>query len=74
VSGSGDKLELVSGRWPAGADEALVTASGVDSGLPSTGQQTLSIAGSDRTLAIVGVARAASLYDTVGARDGCRAT
>jgi putative ABC transport system permease protein len=64
--GLGDKLELVSGRWPAGADEALVTASGVDSGLPSTGQQTLSIAGSDRTLAIVGVARAASLYDTVG--------
>lgn len=64
--GLGDKLELVSGLWPAGADEALVTASGVDSGLPSTGQQTLSIAGSDRTLAIVGVARAASLYDTVG--------
>lgn len=64
--GLGERLELVSGRWPVGADEALVTASGIGRGLPASGQRTVSIAGVDRTLAIVGVARAPTLYDTVG--------
>ena len=64
--GLGERLELVSGRWPVGDDEALVTASGIDSGLPSSGKQTVSIAGADRTLTIVGMARSASLYDRVG--------
>lgn len=66
--GLGERLELVSGRWPVGADEALVTASGMDRGLPASGPATVSVAGAgaEQTFTIVGEVRAGSLYGDVG--------
>lgn len=66
--GLGERLELVSGRWPEGADEALVTASGIDRGLPAKGPVSVSIAraGAEQSFAVVGVARVGSIYGDVG--------
>ena len=64
--GLGERLELVSGRWPDGTDEALVTASGIDRGLPASGPATVTVGRAEQTLAIVGVARVGSLYGDVG--------
>lgn len=64
--GLGERLELVSGRWPDSATQALVTASGIDSGLPPGGPVTVTIAGSRQSLDVVGVARAKSLYGDPG--------
>lgn len=54
--GLGDKLRLVSGRWPQGTTQALVTAYGMSRGLPDAGRLTVTVDGTEHTLAIVGVA------------------
>ena len=54
--GLGDKLRLVSGRWPQGTTQALVTAYGMSRGLPDSGQVTVTVDGTEHTLDVVGVA------------------
>ena len=56
--GLGEKLRLVSGRWPQGDREALVTAYGMFRGLPDGGPLTVTVEGEDYSLDIVGVAEA----------------
>jgi putative ABC transport system permease protein len=54
--GLGDKLRLVSGRWPEGKGQALVTAYGMSRGLPDSGRLTVTVDGAEHTLDVVGVA------------------
>ena len=56
--GLGEKLRLVSGRWPQGDREALVTAYGMFRGLPDGGPLTVTVEDEDYSLDIVGVAEA----------------
>ena len=56
--GLGEKLRLVSGRWPQGDREVLVTAYGMSRGLPDGGPLTVTVEGEDYSLDIVGVAEA----------------
>ena len=60
--GLGDRLRLVSGRWPRGTAEALVTGYGISRGLPSSGSVTVSVDGTDHTFDLVGVAQTQSYY------------
>lgn len=56
-SAAGDRARLLTGRWPATADEVLVTPLGIRDGLPSTGTIRLLIEGADekpRDVTIVG--------------------
>jgi putative ABC transport system permease protein len=62
-AGLGDKLRLVSGRWPQGTTQALVTAYGMSRGLPDGGRVTVSVDGTEHTLDVVGVA---SVYGSWG--------
>ena len=71
--GLGEKLRLMSGRWPAPppADstspvEALVTAAGTAKGLPDHGTVQASADGTDRPFTIVGVARALDTWSAPG--------
>jgi len=56
--GLGDKLRLVSGRWPQGTSEALVTAYGMSRGAPDSGRLTVTVDGTEHTLDVVGIASA----------------
>jgi putative ABC transport system permease protein len=60
--GLGDRLRLLSGRWPRGGTEALVTAYGTSKGLPTSGRATVSVNGTQHTFDIVGTASTQSLY------------
>ena len=60
--GLGDRLRLVSGRWPRGTAQALVTGYGISRGLPSSGSVTVSVDGTDHTFDLVGVAQTQSYY------------
>ena len=56
------RVTLESGRWPATPDEILVTAQGIEHGLPESGQLGLRTIGSsgeapERTVTIVGTGR-----------------
>ncbi|WP_330474911.1 FtsX-like permease family protein [Terrabacter sp. C0L_2] len=56
------RVTLDSGRWPASPGEALVTAAGIENGLPRSGTVGLRVLGSageapERALTIVGVGR-----------------
>lgn len=56
-SAGGDRVRLLSGRWPASADEMLVTQTGIDKGLPSSGTLRVRIEGGQdagRDVTIVG--------------------
>lgn len=64
--GLGDRLVLVSGRWPAGAGEALVTASGMSRGLPDRGLLRVSVNGVDQAYDLVGVASTAGRHGAEG--------
>lgn len=62
VSMLAPRVTLESGRWPVGPGEALVTAQGIEHGLPASGAiglRTLSSAGEspERTVTLVGVGR-----------------
>lgn len=61
--GLGDKLRLVSGRWPQGTTQALVTAYGMSRGLPEGGPVTVAVDGTEHTLDVVGIA---SVYGSWG--------
>ena len=56
----GDRLRLVSGHWPEGTGQALVTSYGMSRGLPKSGSLTVTVDGSDHALEVVGVASAGS--------------
>lgn len=60
--GLGERLRLVSGRWPQGTTQALVTAYGVSKGLPDSGRLTITVNGTDTTLEVVGEAATTSLH------------
>ena len=64
--GLGERLRLVSGRWPESATEALVTASGISRGLPGSGPLALTVDGTDETYEVVGVASSTGLYGQEG--------
>ena len=64
--GLADRFRLVSGRWPQGASQALVTEYGMYRGLPGSGRLTVSIDGTDRTYDVVGVAATTSRYSSEG--------
>ncbi|MGG5257832.1 FtsX-like permease family protein [Phycicoccus avicenniae] len=71
--GLGDKLRLVSGRWPAAPSgdasapvEALVTPVGIARGLPERGTVRVTSEGTERTLAVVGVAEAQDGWSVPG--------
>lgn len=65
-AGLGDKLRLLSGRWPEGDRQALVTAHWLSRGLPDSGTVTVTVAGAQHTLDIVGVAAIRELYGSPG--------
>ena len=54
----GERVRLLTGRWPASADEVLVTRSGIDRGLPSSGPMQVRIPGGEdderRDVTVVG--------------------
>ncbi len=60
--GLSDKFRLVSGRWPQGRSQALVTEYGRFRGLPDRGRFTVSVDGADQTYDVVGVAATTSRY------------
>ncbi|HYN65538.1 MAG TPA: FtsX-like permease family protein [Ornithinibacter sp.] len=62
-TGLGDKLRLVSGRWPQGTTQALATAYGMSRGLPDSGPVTVTVDGTEHTLDVVGIA---SVYGSWG--------
>jgi putative ABC transport system permease protein len=64
--GLGQRLRLLSGRWPTGPSEALVTEYGRYRGLPDSGRLTVTVEGADHTYDIVGLASASSLYGSEG--------
>ena len=64
--GLGQRLRLLSGRWPHGASEALVTEYGRYRGLPDSGRVTVTVEGTDHTYDVVGLASAGSLYGSEG--------
>jgi putative ABC transport system permease protein len=64
--GLGERLRLESGRWPRGAGEALVTASSIAQGLPSSGTITVSVDDRPLTFAVVGIADRGRSTPTVG--------
>src|SRR6478609_6775322 len=64
--GLGQRLQLLSGRWPSGASEALVTEYGRHRGLPDSGRLTVTVDGTDHTYDVVGLASASSLYGSEG--------
>ena len=58
----GPKAELSSGRWPADNTEIVVTAAGVEKGMPESGNVSVSVAGELRDVDVVGTATALSSY------------
>jgi len=58
----GPKAELSSGRWPADNTEIVVTAAGVDKGMPQSGNVSVSVSGELRDVEVVGTAKALSSY------------
>lgn len=58
VADLGDKARLLSGSWSSGPDEVVVTPAGERKGLPRSGTATLSAGGTERTVTVVGTARA----------------
>jgi putative ABC transport system permease protein len=64
--GLGDRLRLVSGRWPQGTTEALVTAYGLSRGLPEDGRVDVSVNGTEHTFDVVGTAETSSPYGAEG--------
>ena len=58
----GPKAELSSGRWPADNTEIVVTAAGVEKGMPDSGNVSVSVAGELRDVEVVGTAKALSSY------------
>ena len=58
----GPKAELSSGRWPADNTEIVVTAAGVEKGMPESGNVSVSVAGQLRDIEVVGTATALSSY------------
>ncbi len=66
-AGLGERLRLVSGRWPTSQEEVTVTEGGLRRGLPSSGPLTLSIGDTDRVVTVVGVSAVAAVGpDVVG--------
>ena len=61
--GVGDKVTLVSGRWPSAPGEVLLSPSAVDGGLPSSGRLT-QVAAKGESLEVVGTARAVGEWGT----------
>lgn len=58
--GVGQRVSLVSGRWPRSADEVLVTEAGVGKGLPRAGSLAMKAGlgdGPERTVKVVGVGK-----------------
>ncbi|MGL5818845.1 MAG: FtsX-like permease family protein [Phycicoccus sp.] len=64
--GLGERLRLESGRWPQGTREALVTATAIAKGVPSSGTIEISVDGKPLTVDIVGVADTAARWSEVG--------
>ncbi|GAA4721448.1 hypothetical protein GCM10025782_18930 [Pedococcus ginsenosidimutans] len=54
----GDKAHLLSGRWATSAREVVVTPYGLSRGLPSSGSATLTSAGKEYPVTVVGTAMA----------------
>ena len=54
----GDKARLLSGRWATTAQEVVVTPYGLSRGLPRSGSTTLTSAGKDYPVTVVGTAMA----------------
>lgn len=50
----GDKVELLTGRWPVGPDEALVSEPGIRKGLPASGTFDIVTEQGTRTITVVG--------------------
>lgn len=61
-SGLGDKVVLRSGRLPQRVGEILVTESGANRGLPTSGDLTLRVGGAERQVTVVGTATALSQH------------
>lgn len=53
--GFGEKVQLVSGRWPSGPAEALVSTQGVRKGLPESGSFELITPDGTETITITGI-------------------
>ena len=51
----GGKVELVSGRWPSGTGEALVSEPGIRNGLPRSGTLEVVTADGTTTVTVVGI-------------------
>jgi putative ABC transport system permease protein len=62
IADVGAKADLSSGRWGTGPDEVVVTPAGERSGLPRSGQVTLSAGGHERDVTVVGTASALSQW------------
>ncbi len=60
--GLAPRLRLVSGRWPQGGSEALVTEYGRFRGLPDDGRLVVTVDGTDHAYEVVGVAASASPF------------
>ena len=60
------RFRLVSGHWPRGGSEAVVTEYGRFRGLPADGRLTLTIDDAEQAYDVVGVASATSLYGSEG--------
>ena len=60
--GLAPRMRLLSGRWPQGGSQALVTEFGRFRGLPDQGRLVVTVDGTDHEYDIVGVAASASPY------------
>ena len=60
--GLAPRLQLLSGRWPQGGSEALVTEYGRFRGLPDNGRLVVTVDGTDHAYEVVGVAASASPF------------
>ena len=60
IADLGPKAHLLTGRWGTGPAEVVVTPAGERSGLPRSGQVTLSAGGRERSVTVVGTATALS--------------
>ena len=63
--GFGDKLSLVSGRWPSGPTEALVSEPGIRKGLPASGTFSLVTADGPVSVTVTGVGTGVNMFGRV---------
>ena len=61
----GDKAKLLTGRWATSATEVVVTPYGISRGMPTKGAMTLTSAGEEHSVTVVGTAEAFNAYGSM---------